>query len=366
MDYVIEGARAVIAGGLEDASVSVSTGIIASLDASGSGRRIDGRGLVLAPAIIDIHGDAFERQMMPRPGIFFPTEAAILETDRQLAGNGIATAYHALTLSWEPGLRSVEHGRALIDGLHKLAPRLTVENRVQLRWETFAFEAVDLIREALQAPLTPALAFNDHTTISMRAIGMPVTERPFALSAEETASLDDPRLHERCESAAKRAGLAVADYVALMGTVWRRRGDVPAMIETVAQAGNAAGAPMLSHDDTMPEIREHFSRLGARIAEFPMSEATAHHSRERGEWSVLGAPNVVRGGSHVKSLNAADMVQAGLCNILASDYYYPTMLAAISRMVTERRGTLPVLWELISSNPAAALGLHDRGRIDPG
>ncbi len=67
--------------------------------------------MMLAPAMVDIHGDAFERQLMPRPGVMIPTDAALLETDRQLAANGIATAYHALTLSWEPGLRSVASAR---------------------------------------------------------------------------------------------------------------------------------------------------------------------------------------------------------------------------------------------------------------
>ncbi|MEO0389187.1 MAG: phosphonate metabolism protein PhnM, partial [Pseudomonadota bacterium] len=146
----IIGAEVVLPDGIETTDVVVAEGRIQSVGTSDRAERvIDGRGLLLAPALVDIHGDAFERQIMPRPRVFFPMEAAVLETDRQLAANGIATAYHAVTLSWEPGLRSVDRGRELLAALTRLRHRLTVENRVQLRWETFAFEAIDLIEESL-------------------------------------------------------------------------------------------------------------------------------------------------------------------------------------------------------------------------
>jgi len=153
---VIEGAEVVIDDRLARVSVRLEEGRIAGFEMPRDGARVvDARGLLLAPALVDIHGDAFERQLMPRPGVFFPVEAAMLETDRQLAANGIATAYHALTLSWEPGLRSVERGERVVDALGALAHRLTVENRLQLRWETFCFEARPLLERALAEPLTP-------------------------------------------------------------------------------------------------------------------------------------------------------------------------------------------------------------------
>jgi alpha-D-ribose 1-methylphosphonate 5-triphosphate diphosphatase len=137
--FVIEGASAVLPDRMAQVSVRIENGVIAALDGLREGARvIDGRGMILAPAMVDIHGDAFERQLMPRPGVMIPTEAALLETDRQLAANGIATAYHALTLSWEPGLRSVAIGREVMEMLAAIAPRLTVENRVQLRWKPSA------------------------------------------------------------------------------------------------------------------------------------------------------------------------------------------------------------------------------------
>src|SRR6056297_2926623 len=180
-----EGAKVYLPTEIVETTVTVAGGRIAEIDA---------RGLVLAPALIDVHGDAFERQLMPRPGVYFPQEAAIIDTDRQLAANGIATAYHAITLGWEPGLRDVTRGRDLMRCMAAMAPRLTVENRVQLRWETFAFEALDVIEEALNGPLLPAIAFNDHTSMTMRAYDVPIQERGFELSPDfSIAALDDER-----------------------------------------------------------------------------------------------------------------------------------------------------------------------------
>jgi alpha-D-ribose 1-methylphosphonate 5-triphosphate diphosphatase len=137
---VVEGASVIFGDRLERASLRFEGGRITPIDGARDGADIvDGKGLILGPAFVDIHGDAFERQLMPRPGTMLPVAASLLDTDRQLAANGIATAYHAVTLSWEPGLRSVENGRAVVAALDKLAPRLTVDNRVQLRLGNLLF-----------------------------------------------------------------------------------------------------------------------------------------------------------------------------------------------------------------------------------
>jgi alpha-D-ribose 1-methylphosphonate 5-triphosphate diphosphatase len=89
-------------------------------------------------------------------------------------------------------------------------------------------------------------------------------------------------------------------------------------------------------------------------------------ARAAGDPIILGAPNAMRGGSHLGSPGAAKMVARGLCDILASDYYYPAMLGAMVRMSADNVAPLPVLWNLVSRNPAEAMGLTDRGRISPG
>lgn len=361
------GACVYLPDGLHDTTVTVENGVIAEIGGPVQGDVIDAGGLILAPALIDVHGDAFERQLMPRPGVFFPTEAAVLDTDRQLASNGIATAYHAITLGWEPGLRDVDLGRSLMQAMRDLAPRLLVENRVQLRWETFAFEALETIAWALDGPLLPSVAFNDHTSMTMRAYDVAIQDRAFEFSPDFTvAALDDDRMRKRTSSKAHRSGISEDDYITLLGEIWNRRCDVPAAIEEVAAMARTKGAPMLSHDDTRAETRTWFRDLGAHVAEFPMVMEAAEAAREHGDTIIFGAPNAARGGSHIGSLGAGDMVEAGLCDALASDYFYPAMLAAVARLDADRRADRLRLWSLVSSGPARAMNLSDRGEIAVG
>ena len=268
------------------------------------GEVIDARGLVLAPALIDVHGDAFERQLMPRPGVFFPLETAVLETDRQLAANGIATTYHSITLGFEPGLRSTERGRELIQALRDLAPRLTVENRVQLRWETFAAEAIDTLSWAMDGPLTPSLAFNDHLSMSMRSGDTKIQDRLFEHNPEYAVmDLSDSALFEaRHRRHAERSGLDFAEFTELVHKAWARRDEVPDRIREVAHVARAKGVPMLSHDDTQAETRTFYRDLGAHTTEFPMTMGPTKAAREAGDAIIFGSPNAVRGGSHIGSL----------------------------------------------------------------
>jgi alpha-D-ribose 1-methylphosphonate 5-triphosphate diphosphatase len=364
MVMTFQGAQVFLPGDIVETSVTVDDGLITQIGGPPQGRVIDARGMYLAPAMIDVHGDAFERQLMPRPGVYFPTEAAVIDTDRQLACNGIATAYHAVTLSWEPGLRDIARGRDMMQALRDLAPRLLVENRMQLRWETFAFEALETIEWALAGPLLPALAFNDHTSMTMRAFDVSMQDRAFEFSPDfSIAALDDARMKKRTASKAHRAGLTDDAYIALLDKVWDRRSAVPDMIERVAALARAAGAPMLSHDDTKAETRHWFRGHGAHVAEFPMVMEAAEAARAHGDLIVFGAPNAARGGSHIGSLSAGDMVEAGLCDALASDYFYPAMLAAVARLDLDRRAERSRLWSLVSQGPARAMGLGDRGEI---
>jgi len=363
-----EGATVYLPDEIAQTTVTIADGQIAEIGGPPQGEVIDARGLILAPALIDVHGDAFERQLMPRPGVFFPIETAVLETDRQLAANGIATTYHSITLSYEPGLRSVERGREMMQAILDLAPRLTVENRIQLRWETFAFEALETLAWAMEAPLKPSLAFNDHLSMAMRSAETVMQERPFEHSPEfEVMDPSDAALFEkRYRKHTERSGLDFEAHKALVHKVWDRRPDVVQTMKTVAEKARAKGIPMLSHDDTRAETRHFYHGIGATTSEFPMTMGPVEQARANGDLIVFGSPNAVRGGSHIGSLGAGDMVEAGLCDALASDYYYPAMLAAVERMDREKRADRLALWSLISSGPARAMGLTDRGEIATG
>jgi alpha-D-ribose 1-methylphosphonate 5-triphosphate diphosphatase len=365
---LIEGARLILDDRIETGCVRIEDGRITGLDVARDGAAVvQARGYFLAPAFVDVHGDAFERQLMPRPGVTVPTEAALLETDRQLSANGIATAYHALTLSWEPGLRSVETGWQVVHALEALRPRLTADNRVQLRWETFCPEAEPLIAHVLAGPDRPSLAFNDHTTAALLNPEIALHDRPFdQIRDYPVTDLAAESFVRKMGERARRAHMTTADFVALIASVWARRDAVPGHVQQIAALARSHGTPMLSHDDSQVETRGYYRALGAQVAEFPMHERVFLAAREAGDPIVLGAPNAMRGGSHLGSPGASEMIARNLCDILASDYYYPAMLGAMVRLHADRVAPLESLWKLVSANPATAMGLIDRGRIAPG
>jgi alpha-D-ribose 1-methylphosphonate 5-triphosphate diphosphatase len=304
----------------------------------------DAGGLLALPGIIDLHGDAFERQIMPRPGVHFDTKLALLDSDRQLITNGITTAYHAVTYSWEPGLRSREAGRSFIDALEIMQPTLACDTRLHLRWETFNLAAEDEITDWLAAGRIALLAFNDHTPGIAREAAHP----------------------QKLSKYAERSGLSVNDFAALVGQVYERRDDVHGTIGRLAAVALSANVPMASHDDETPEDRNRYARMGCRISEFPKNEETARTARQSGHDIVMGAPNVVRGGSHLSAASAAHLVSKDLCTILTSDYYYPSLAQGAFRLVRDGVCDLATAWKLISENPAKAAWLDDRGRLTPG
>jgi alpha-D-ribose 1-methylphosphonate 5-triphosphate diphosphatase len=177
------------------------------------------------------------------------------------------------------------------------------------------------------------------------------------------ASLAKPQKRSRM---VERTGLSGEAFDRLVESVVARAHDVPASIARLAQAARAANVRMLSHDDDSPEMRKAFRAQGVGIAEFPVNEATAREAAASGDFIVFGAPNVVRGGSHTGWTKASDMIAKGLCSVLASDYYYPAPLLAAFRLAAD--GVLPLAeaWQLISSAPARAAGLTDRGTLAAG
>lgn len=344
----LEGGLCLIGEALVETGLLIEDGVIAAIGeaAPAGARRVDARGVRILPGLVDVHGDAFERQIMPRTNVHFPMPLALADTDRQLAANGITTAYHGLTLSWEPGLRSVAAGRTFMEALDAARPTLSVDNRVQLRWETYAFEAVDSVLEWIGGPGRPALAFNDHMAATMRRI----------------KNNDMTKIRDW----SARAGLSQDEYLNQAHQVAARADAVDGTIRKVAAAARAAECVMLSHDDYTVDDRILYRGLGASVAEFPMVLDAAKNAVENGEHSVLGAPNVVRDGSHTGALHAADCIEDGLCTVLASDYYYPAMLAAVNRLVAERGLDLAAVWKLVSTNPAEAMCLTDRGELAVG
>ncbi|MGF1625328.1 MAG: alpha-D-ribose 1-methylphosphonate 5-triphosphate diphosphatase [Alphaproteobacteria bacterium] len=352
--WTITGGEALVAGALLPRPVHIAEGRIAA-DSTAGARTFDASGLLVLPGIVDIHGDGFERQVMPRPGVAFDLEVALADTDRQLVANGITTAFHGLTISWEPGLRSQDNAARFVDAIHRLGGSLACDTHLHLRWETFALDAVDAVCDWLGRSSGAILAFNDHTTGSA-----------LMFEKRRAGTIDGAALSRKLGSWADRAGLGLEGYEDLIGRIWARRDEVPGAIQAVAARARAAGAVLLAHDEASPEERARFRALGAVSSEFPMNMETARAAREAGEHVIMGAPNVLRGGSHYGAMAAATAAGEGLCSVLASDYYYPAPLLAPFRLAADGVLDLASAWALVSANAAAAAGLADRGTLDPG
>jgi alpha-D-ribose 1-methylphosphonate 5-triphosphate diphosphatase len=335
----ITGGRVLTPDGFIARDLSVAHGVFTAATATTS-RTLDARGLLVLPGIIDLHGDAFERQIQPRPGVGFSLPLALRDTEAQLLANGITTAFHGITLSWEPGLRSLSAWRAMLDAL--AAQAWDCDMRVHLRWEAFNLEALDEALADIAAGRVHLLAFNDHTPTILRRIRDPIAGAKYS----------------------ERAGMTLADFTALAEKVAARAAEVPAALRRLATA--SAGLPMASHDDRTIAMRDEFRTLGARICEFPVTREVGEAARAAGDYVVAGCPNIVRGGSHIGWASAAELVEAGICNLLCSDYYYPSMLQA--PFILAARGVLDIAqaWRLVSTNPAAATKLSDRGVIAEG
>jgi alpha-D-ribose 1-methylphosphonate 5-triphosphate diphosphatase len=216
--------------------------------------------------------------------------------------------------------------------------------RVHLRWEAFNIDALGLALDAIGAGQVHLLAFNDHTPAILR-------------------KLDDPAALAKYS---ERAGVPAPAFRALAEETAARRAEVAPAQAQVAAAARAAGLPMASHDDDSAATRDGFRRHGARLCEFPMTEAVAQAAAAAGDWVAMGSPNVVRGGSHMGWGSAARMAEARVCGILTSDYYYPALRQAPFLLAARGGLDLRDAWALVSANPAAAAGLTDRGSLAEG
>lgn len=299
---------------------------------------------LLLPGLIDLHGDAFERQWMPRSGVFFPLDMALLDSDRQLLANGITTAFHGLTVSWEPGLRGIEHGRLMMEALEGMRGKLLCDTRLHLRYETYALGEAEELRAWIRAGRVDLLGFNDHLEMIVRKLEHPSKAAQYA----------------------ERAGLSYRAFEELVARTRERGAEVWPAVQQMAETAREQGVPMASHDDETPEMRARFADLGVNICEFPLDLATAHSAVEAGQTVVLGGPNVVRGRSHTRRLSAREAVEAGFAGALVSDYYYPALLHGLFRLVRDRVLDIGAAWALGTAKAAKAAALMDRGEIREG
>jgi alpha-D-ribose 1-methylphosphonate 5-triphosphate diphosphatase len=318
---------------------------------NGARRVVDCRGLTALPGVIDLHGDMVERELEPRPGAIFPAELAIHELDKRLAACGVTTAYAALSF-WDgrrdEAARHQERVRQLTQTINRMRGALLVDHMIHARYEVTTPSMALVLRELLGAGEIHMLSLMDHTPGQGQYRNL---ERYVDYLARHRGAEHDVVARET-EERMRRALDGSAAY-------WEQAQE---LVELAA----GQGLPIASHDDDTPDKVDLVARLGATIAEFPVAMEAAEEARRREMHVVMGAPNVLRGGSHSGNLSAVEAIEAGVVDTLAADYYPAALLQAV--FLIERRGLLPLhaAARLVGQNAADALGLHDRGRLAAG
>ncbi|WP_248927617.1 alpha-D-ribose 1-methylphosphonate 5-triphosphate diphosphatase [Paenibacillus hamazuiensis] len=309
---------------------------------------LDAGGMFVLPGIIDTHSDAIEHEMQPRPTSLFPIELSFYELERKLAAQGITTIYHSLSM-WDDNsakeIRRNQSVKKVIRTIRELASqRRLIRHRVHLRFEIVNLSAVPHVVEMLEGGELDQLSFMDHTPGQGQYRNLEVQKRFVMerqkLSEEETLKLLEAR---RQQPKVSRENLSM-----------------------VAELAKSKGVPLASHDDDSIDKLDLVESWGASISEFPVDLQVALEAKNRGLHVVMGAPNVMLGRSHSNNLSALEAIREGVVDILCSDYYPPSMLQA-AFLLHKLGYDLPFACNMISLNPAKALGIGDRtGSLEAG
>lgn len=325
--------------GLIRSDLTIADGLIAADPAP---RRVDLSGCLILPGIVDLHGDGFERHLAPRRGAMKDLTEGLSSLDAELAANGITTAVLAQFFSWEGGMRGPDFAERLADALDRFDP--LSDMRMQLRLETHLLDDYPRAEALIERAGIGYVVFNDHVPHKALAAG----KRPPRLTGQALKSGRSPEAHH-----------------ALLRRLHERRHEVPAALSALAARLAGRGVLMGSHDDATAEARAAYRAMGVCVSEFPETAEAAEAARAAGDPVILGAPNVVRGGSHSGNVTAAALLARGTGDALVSDYHYPALRQAAVALKREGHD-LAQVWTLLSERPARILGLADRGRLVPG
>lgn len=347
-ETILTNARLVLPGGVAEGTLVLRGGLIAEVAAGRSAApgALDLGGDHLIPGVVDVHTDNLERQVMPRAMARWPAVSAFLAHDSQVAVAGITTVLDALCLGDlgfdESRMRTARDGVRDLGAL-TAAGALKAEHLLHLRCELPATDMLPMLEDYHEHPLLRMVSLMDHTP----GVGQYLDpDRYRALRVRGGARPEEVE-RRMVELTAQRAAWSEPN---------RRR--LLALFE-------GRDVPLATHDDWDAEVVARNAADGIAISEFPVNLAAARAARAQGMAIIAGAPNLVRGGSHSGNVSAAALAREGLVDIVASDYVPAAMVEAAWKLA-EGGMPLPAAVATITANPARALGLADRGRIEPG
>jgi alpha-D-ribose 1-methylphosphonate 5-triphosphate diphosphatase len=348
-ETVFRNAQMVLPDEVVRGSVKVEDGTISAIDSGAAAVGEDLEGDYLLPGLIELHTDQLENHYRPRPGVYWNPLAALQSHDVQIAGSGITTVFDAVRIGSDPETPGgmSQHVQVLVDAIAQgmADGRLKADHLIHLRCELPTPDVVDDFERFCRLPLVRLSSVMDHTpgqrqyqTVSKYV--QYYKERMRFSDAEMEAFIAERRREQAQFSAVNRAA--------------------------ILKRGHAAGIAFASHDDATDEHVAESVADGVDIAEFPTTMIAAEQSHGAGLKVLMGAPNVVRGGSHSGNIAAVDLAREGCLDILSSDYVPGALLLATFMLPGAAGITLPEAVRMVTATPAGAAHLDDRGEIAAG
>jgi alpha-D-ribose 1-methylphosphonate 5-triphosphate diphosphatase len=350
-ETILANANLVLPGEVLRGALVLRGGQIARIETSSGipAGAIDCAGDLVMPGLIELHTDNLERHIQPRPRVAWPHQAAIIAHDAELASVGITTVFDALRVGSvvsESKANYGEYARALADAILDLraSGALRISHYLHLRAEVCSETLVAEMAKFGPDDSIGIVSLMDHTP----------GERQF----RDLSKLKD--------YVCGKHGLSDAGFLEHVANQRALRDRLGALHEATAVAeARRYGAVLASHDDTTAPQVQVSAGHGAHFAEFPTTVEAAQACHDQGIKVMMGAPNLIRGGSHSGNVAAEDLAKAGLLDILSSDYV-PSSLLSGALMLGDIWGNVAQAVATVTAAPAAATGLTDRGTLAPG
>ncbi|MFI4999085.1 MAG: alpha-D-ribose 1-methylphosphonate 5-triphosphate diphosphatase [Reyranellales bacterium] len=350
IETIFTNARIVTADAEFDGTVVVRDGLIVEVSAGRSYATgaLDLDSDYFVPGLVELHTDNLEKHFAPRPGVKWPSVSAVMAHDTQISAAGITTVFDSLALGDVRGETDrVRNRERMVEAICTVSDRqmTRAEHRLHLRCEIVADDAVATVDRWIDLPLVGLISINDHTPgqrqfLDPEKLRLYHTKK-YGMTNEEFEVFSAHAIELHHKNAAKHRS------------------------EIVARA-QARALPLASHDDATRAHVQEAVENGMTIAEFPTTQEAAEASYEAGLAVLVGAPNLVLGGSHSGNIAAIDLVRAGRADILSSDYVPASLMESVFKLPASGAGiSLPQAVRLASLNPARAVGLGDRGEIAP-